>query len=117
MKRGSPCHLHNPQPAASAGAQVAVASTLLSLRPPADPSDLMITVEAEDQFSFREHLARITAPTLVIAGDRDPFYSPALFREIAAGIPNARLILYPGMGHPASGRQFKQDLLAFLRAA
>lgn len=33
----------------------------------------------------------------------------------AAGIPNAQLILYPGMGHPASGKQFRQDLLAFLR--
>jgi pimeloyl-ACP methyl ester carboxylesterase len=97
------------------GAQVALASTLLSLRPPADPSDLVITVEAEDQFSFREHLARITAPTLVVAGDSDPFYSPALFRETAAGIPNARLILYPGMGHPAWGKRFKQDVLAFLR--
>jgi hypothetical protein len=35
--------------------------------------------------------------------------------ETAAGIPDARLILYPGMGHPASGKQFKQDVLAFLR--
>lgn len=49
------------------------------------------------------------------AGERDPFYSPTLVQETAAGIPNARLILYPGMGHPASGRQFKQDVLAFLR--
>jgi pimeloyl-ACP methyl ester carboxylesterase len=102
-------------PGPLASAQVALASILLSLRPPADPSDLVITVEAEDQFSFGEHLARITAPTLVIAGDSDPFYSPALFRETAAGIPDARLILYPGMGHPASGKRFKQDVLAFLR--
>lgn len=75
----------------------------------------MITILAEDQFSFQEELARIAAPTLVIAGERDPFYSPALFEETAAGIPNAQLILYPGMGHPASGRQFKQDVLVFLR--
>jgi hypothetical protein len=34
----------------------------------------------------------------------------------SAGIPNARLILYPGMGHPASGKQFERDVLAFLRA-
>ena len=95
--------------------QAWLASTLMSLSKPADPSDLVITILAEDQFSFREQLARITAPTLVIAGDRDPFYTPALFRETAAGIPNARLILYSGMGHPASGKQFKQDVLAFLR--
>jgi len=53
--------------------------------------------------------ARGAAPTLVIAGDRDPFCTPALFRE-AAGIPNARLVLYPGLGHPASGKQFKQHV-------
>lgn len=99
------------------GAQVALASTLLSLRPPADPSDLVITILAEDQFSYREQLARIAAPILIIAGERDPFYSPALLEETAAGIPDARLILYPGMGHPASGKRFKQDVLAFLREA
>jgi hypothetical protein len=38
----------------------------------------------------------------------------ALFRETAAGIPNARLVLYKGMGHPASGKQFGRDVLAFL---
>jgi len=95
--------------------QAGLASTLLSLSKPADPSDLVITILAEDQFSFQQQLARIAAPTLVIAGDRDPFYTPALLRETAAGIPNAQLILYPGMGHPAAGRQFRQDLLAFLR--
>ena len=92
-----------------------LASALLSSSKPADPSDLVITVLAEDRFSFREELPRIAAPTLVIAGDRDPFYTPALFRETAAGIPDARLILYPRMGHPASGKRFKQDVLAFLR--
>jgi pimeloyl-ACP methyl ester carboxylesterase len=97
--------------------QAGLASTILSFRKPADPSDLVITILAEDQFSYCEQLARVAAPTLVIAGERDPFYSPALFQETAAGIPNARLILYPGMGHPASGKQFKQDVLAFLREA
>jgi pimeloyl-ACP methyl ester carboxylesterase len=90
-------------------------SLLLSLSAPQDPTDLVVTVEAEDQFNFRDRLAQIAAPTLVAAGDRDPFYTPALFRETAAGIPKARLILYPGMGHPASGKQFAQDLLAFLK--
>ncbi len=102
-------------PSPLAGPQAWLASLLLSLVPPKDPSDLVVTIEAEDQFYFKERLAQITAPTLVAAGDRDPFYTPALFRETAEGIPNARLILYPGMGHPASGRQFERDVLAFLR--
>jgi pimeloyl-ACP methyl ester carboxylesterase len=92
-----------------------LASLLLSLSAPKDPSDLVITIEAEDRFNFKERLAEITAPTLVVAGERDPAYTEALFRETAAGIPNARLILYPGMGHPASGKQFERDVLAFLR--
>jgi len=97
------------------GPQVWLASLLMSLDTPKDPSDLVILVEAEDQFNFRDRLAEITAPTLVVAGERDPFYSPALFRETAAGIPNASLILYLGMGHPAAGKQFQRDVLAFLR--
>jgi pimeloyl-ACP methyl ester carboxylesterase len=82
---------------------------------PKDPSDMVITIEAEDRHNFKNRLSEITAPTLVIAGDNDPFYSETLFRETAEGIPNARLILYRGMGHPAGGKQFRQDVLAFLR--
>ena len=82
---------------------------------PKDPSDLVVTIEAEDKHNFKDRLAQITAPTLVVAGDQDPFYTATLFRETAEGIPNARLILYEGMGHPASGKQFSQDVLAFLK--
>ena len=84
------------------------------LAAPNDPSDLLVTIEAEDRHDFRDRLAEITAPALVVAGAADPFYTEALFRETAAGIPDARLIIYPGMGHPASGRQFGRDVLAFL---
>jgi pimeloyl-ACP methyl ester carboxylesterase len=82
---------------------------------PEDPSDLVVTIEAEDKFNFKDRLAQIMAPTLVVAGDQDPFYTEALFRETAEGIPNARLILYKGMGHPAHGKQFRRDVLMFLR--
>jgi pimeloyl-ACP methyl ester carboxylesterase len=82
---------------------------------PKDPSDLVITIEAEDKLNFKERLAQIKAPTLVIAGEEDPFYTEALFRKTAEGIPNARLILYKGMGHPAGGKQFQQDVMAFLK--
>jgi pimeloyl-ACP methyl ester carboxylesterase len=82
---------------------------------PQDPSDLVVTIEAEDQFNFKDRLGEIRAPTLVAAGDKDPFYSVALFRQTAEGIPNARLALYEGMGHPASGKLFARDVLAFLK--
>jgi pimeloyl-ACP methyl ester carboxylesterase len=82
---------------------------------PKTPDDLAVTVEAEDKHDFIGRLAEIKAPTLVAAGEEDPFYSPELFRKTAAGIPNARLILYPKMAHPAAGKQFQQDVLAFLK--
>jgi pimeloyl-ACP methyl ester carboxylesterase len=87
----------------------------MALTTPKDPTDLIVTVEAEDVHNFKDRLAEITAPALIVAGEQDPFYTPALFRETAAGIPHARLCLYAGMGHPASGKQFKQDVLAFLK--
>jgi hypothetical protein len=62
-------------------------------------------------------LGQITAPKLVAAGESDLFYSEALFRETVEGIPHARLILYPKMGHPASGKQFRRKVLQFLKEA
>ena len=88
---------------------------LLSLKPPHDPGDLVVTVEAEDQHAFKDRLPEIAARTLVAGGADDFFYSPSLFRETAAGIPGARLCLYERMGHPAGGRQFRDNVLAFLR--
>ncbi len=88
---------------------------LLSLNAPKDPTDLVVTVAAEDKFAFKNRLAEIVAPTLVAGGVDDFFYSPALFRETADGIPNAKLRLYKKMGHPAGGKQFRRDVLAFLR--
>ncbi len=82
---------------------------------PKDPTDLIVTIEAEFLHNFRERLGQISAPTLVVAGDKDPFYTVDLFRETAEGIPNAKLILYKGMGHPALGKQFDRDVLAFLK--
>jgi pimeloyl-ACP methyl ester carboxylesterase len=82
---------------------------------PASPSDLLVTIRAEDEHDFRARLGQIAAPTLVAGGDRDFFFTPELFRETAAGIPKGRVFLYPGKGHPASGEQFRADISAFLR--
>ena len=94
-----------------------IAGFVLALIPgmvPKDPSDMVITLEAEDKHHFKDRLSEITTPTLVVAGDKDPVYSATLVRETAEGIPHARLILYPGMGHAAHGKHFHQDVLAFL---
>jgi len=84
-------------------------------RAPADPSDLLVTIEAEDKHDFKDRLAEIKVPTLVIGGEEDFFYP---IRETAAGIPDAELIVYEGFGHNAwldNSRQFQEDILAFLK--
>jgi len=81
---------------------------------PKDPSDLIVATEAEDKHDFKNRLGEIKTKTLVIAGANDPFYSEKLFRDTAEGIPNAKLILYQGMGHPAHGDAFGRDVLGFL---
>jgi pimeloyl-ACP methyl ester carboxylesterase len=81
-----------------------------------DPSDMLVTVAAEDSFDAPE-LHRITAPTLLVAGGRDRFYSPELFIETAERIPNACLRLYQGKGH-AGVMTYKpaiREILDFLR--
>ncbi len=84
---------------------------------PGNPTDFIVTVEAEDVFDFRPRLKEITAPTLVLGGGRDPFYPAELFRETAAGIPGAKLVLYPEARHAPGGKRVAREMLAFLRGA
>jgi pimeloyl-ACP methyl ester carboxylesterase len=91
-----------------------VMGLMMATMAPDDPSDMITTIEAEDRFDLGPRLGDIQTPTLVMAGSADPFYTEELFRETAAGIPNGRLALYPGMGHPAKGPQFRRDLREFL---
>ena len=66
---------------------------------PEDPTDLLATIRAEDGFDVCGDLHRITAPTLIIVGGRDRFYSTELFERTARNIPDARLVLYSHRGH------------------
>lgn len=43
--------------------------------------------------------ARISAPTLLIAGEHDPLKPPAAVRQLAERIPGAVLLELPGAGH------------------
>jgi pimeloyl-ACP methyl ester carboxylesterase len=83
-----------------------------------DPSDMLVTVAAEDAFDASPELGRITAPTLLVAGGRDRFYSPELFWETAERIPDARLSLYQDKGHAGvmTHKPAIREIVAFLRA-
>jgi pimeloyl-ACP methyl ester carboxylesterase len=77
-----------------------------------------VTVAAEDSFDASPQLHRIPAPTLLVAGGRDRFYSLELFRETAERIPKAHLRLYQGKGHAGvlTHKPAIRETVDFLRA-
>ena len=101
------------------GAAMWLAAPLGGMGPYWDPSDMIATVEAEDAFDASERLGEISAPTLVIGGERDPGYSRELFEETTRGIPDGRLFIYEGRGHggTVTDRRFARDVTAFLVGA
>ena len=64
-----------------------------------DPSDMLAVIEAEDTFDVEARLGAIDAPALVLGGTEDVFYSEDLFQRTADGMPQGKLVLYPGKGH------------------
>jgi pimeloyl-ACP methyl ester carboxylesterase len=81
---------------------------------PDNPSDLLVEGKAEMAHDSKSRLTEIRAPTLVIGGSKDYYCPVERLRETAAGIPNARLVLYEGKGHMIMGKRFDEDVLAFL---
>ncbi|MGW6727850.1 alpha/beta fold hydrolase [Nocardia sp. NPDC055029] len=86
---------------------------------PKNPADTLAFVRAEDAFDLDGRLADITAPTLVVGGDRDEYYSVDTFRHTADGIPGARLVIYPDTTHLGAikHQRFAPDVTAFLEGA
>jgi pimeloyl-ACP methyl ester carboxylesterase len=79
---------------------------------PTDPGDMLVTLEAEDAFDVRADLPRITAPTLVIGGTKDSFYSPELFEETAREVGDGRAHILAGWGHVRVARSSATTNLA-----
>ncbi|WP_278261458.1 hypothetical protein [Nocardia sp. AG03] len=83
---------------------------------PKNPADTLAFVRAEDAFDLDGRLADITAPTLVIGGDRDEYYPTSTFRHTADGIPGAHLEIYPDTTHLGAVKhaRFAPEVTAFL---
>jgi pimeloyl-ACP methyl ester carboxylesterase len=81
-----------------------------------EPHDLLVTLRAEDAFDLAGRLESVTAPTLVIGGDRDAWYGEGVFRETADALPFGHLVLLPGAGHAATvaHRHLGEQVDAFL---
>jgi pimeloyl-ACP methyl ester carboxylesterase len=76
--------------------------------------------DSYDDLNFTiQDLARITARTLIVQGDRDPFYPLQISVDMAAGIPGSSLWIVPGGGHGPIGGERRPEFLrvagAFLR--
>jgi pimeloyl-ACP methyl ester carboxylesterase len=78
--------------------EAAFVQTLAGLVPNADALR-RFNSDVWPSFDLRPQLARITAPTLVLAGDRDFVAPPAAGRAIAGAVADAELVVVPGAGH------------------
>ncbi|HEX9945702.1 MAG TPA: alpha/beta fold hydrolase [Thermoanaerobaculia bacterium] len=76
--------------------------------------------DSYDDMNFTPHdLSRITARTLIVHGDRDPFYPVSIALEMYTAIPRSYLWIVPNGGHgPIWGDmapRFVETASAFLR--
>lgn len=81
---------------------------------PEDPTHALAELEAEDGHDLGPRLGEIRAPTLVQGAALDRLYPPERSRALAAAIPGARHIEYPGVGHAGPGPKLLADAVAFL---
>jgi pimeloyl-ACP methyl ester carboxylesterase len=84
-----------------------------------DPTDLLVTLDAEDTFDVGDQLHRIAAPTLVVGGGRDMFYPRELFEQTATGVQDGRTHIYGDWGHGRTSTSSSTStlMLGFLLAA
>ena len=76
------------------------------------------TCEAIRDADLTPQVGKVSAPSLVLCGDKDPSTPPDLVRNFAAQLPNARFQLIPDAGHLPCVEQpdsFAAALNAFLR--
>lgn len=62
-------------------------------------AELTALLDAEDGFDVESDLPRVAAPTLVIGGGRDGYYSSDLFTRTAAGVADGRAVHFRGKSH------------------
>jgi pimeloyl-ACP methyl ester carboxylesterase len=77
------------------------------------------TIEAEDDFDLARLPNPITAPTLIVAGSEDRFYSEQLFAETERLIPGSRLRVFHGRGHVTATmhKEWGPEIVRFLEGA
>jgi 3-oxoadipate enol-lactonase len=64
-----------------------------------DPQVIEAACEALAGLDLRPQLSHVKIPVLVLVGEHDEATPPPMSRELAAGLPNARLKIIPGCAH------------------
>jgi 3-oxoadipate enol-lactonase len=85
-----------------------------------DPKTFHGACDALATLDVREQLKAVTVPVLVLVGEQDEATPPRMSRELAAGLPDAKLVVLPGCAHvpqlQAPG-QFMEAIRSFIAAA
>jgi 3-oxoadipate enol-lactonase len=64
-----------------------------------DPEVFRAACDALATLDLRPELAKVQVPALVMVGEQDEATPPPMSRELAAGLPDARLKVIPGCAH------------------
>jgi 3-oxoadipate enol-lactonase len=64
-----------------------------------DPEVFRAACAALAELDLRPQLAQVKVPVLVLVGEHDEATPPPMSRELAAGLPQARLKIIPGCAH------------------
>ncbi len=75
-------------------------------------------IETLNSWDVQDAIGQLNLPVLIIGGRNDRLISPEALQKAAEKFPNARLILWPGMGHTPQlehPERFNKILLKFTR--
>jgi 3-oxoadipate enol-lactonase len=64
-----------------------------------DPKTFHGACDALATLDIRDQLKAVTVPVLVLVGEQDEATPPPMSRELAAGLPDAKLVVLPGCAH------------------
>lgn len=83
---------------------------------PKDSRRFLMQAKACMEHDASGRLGEITAPTLVIGGNRDQIVGPEAAQQLHEAIPGSKCVIYEGLGHAAyeEAKDFQELVLSFL---
>jgi pimeloyl-ACP methyl ester carboxylesterase len=62
-------------------------------------ADRIFTMQAEERIDWVRRLPELTLPTLLVHGEKDPFYRLEAMQYVQSLLPNSKLVVMEGSGH------------------